>query len=174
MTDISTTTKMDATHTHLTLLCYLQRNPENVIAYMDGSQLATATGAGFTILTGLPTAITAVIPLHDTAEVFDAELYVIHECLLKCLKYVRLHHLHHQHIHIFTDNQAAISRSSGLHRGSRQEMAYILQTAKTMLLGALIATAGLWIVAMTASMGYVTFKTQDGFIVVSYVISHSI
>jgi hypothetical protein len=32
------------------------------------------------------------------------------------------------------------------------------QTAKTMLLRALIATAGLWIFAMTAAMGYVTFS----------------
>jgi NAD(P)H-hydrate repair Nnr-like enzyme with NAD(P)H-hydrate dehydratase domain len=32
------------------------------------------------------------------------------------------------------------------------------QTAKTMLLGALIATAGLWILAMTAAMGYVIFR----------------
>jgi hypothetical protein len=32
------------------------------------------------------------------------------------------------------------------------------QTAKTMLLGALIATAGLWIFAMTVAMGYVTFR----------------
>jgi hypothetical protein len=32
------------------------------------------------------------------------------------------------------------------------------QTAKTILLGALIATAGLWIFAMTAAMGYVTFR----------------
>jgi hypothetical protein len=36
--------------------------------------------------------------------------------------------------------------------------AYVSQTAKTMLLGALIATAGLWIFAMTAAMGYVTFR----------------
>jgi hypothetical protein len=36
---------------------------------------------------------------------------------------------------------------------------YLLsQTTKTMLLGALIATAGLWIFAMTAAMGYVTFR----------------
>jgi hypothetical protein len=32
------------------------------------------------------------------------------------------------------------------------------QTAKTMLLGDLIATAGLWIFTMTAAMGYVTFR----------------
>jgi hypothetical protein len=32
------------------------------------------------------------------------------------------------------------------------------QTAKNMLLGALIATAGLWILAMTVAMAYVTFR----------------
>jgi hypothetical protein len=32
------------------------------------------------------------------------------------------------------------------------------QTAQNMLLGALIATAGLWIFAMTVAMGYVTFR----------------
>jgi hypothetical protein len=32
------------------------------------------------------------------------------------------------------------------------------QTAKTMLLGALITTAGLWIFTMTVAMGYVTFR----------------
>jgi hypothetical protein len=32
------------------------------------------------------------------------------------------------------------------------------QTAKTMLLGALITTAGLWIFIITVAMGYVTFR----------------
>jgi hypothetical protein len=34
----------------------------------------------------------------------------------------------------------------------------VSQTAKTMLLGALIATAGLWIFIMTVAMGYVIFR----------------
>jgi hypothetical protein len=34
----------------------------------------------------------------------------------------------------------------------------ISQTAKTMLLRALITTAELWILAMTAAVGYVTFR----------------
>jgi hypothetical protein len=34
----------------------------------------------------------------------------------------------------------------------------VSQTAKNMLLGALIATAGLWILAMTVAMAYVTFR----------------
>jgi hypothetical protein len=32
------------------------------------------------------------------------------------------------------------------------------QTARAMLLGALIATAGLWIFIMTVAMGYVAFR----------------
>jgi hypothetical protein len=48
------------------------------------------------------------------------------------------------------------------------------QITKTMLLGALITTATLWILAMTAAMGYVTFRKYGGFIVVSYVMSYSI
>jgi hypothetical protein len=39
------------------------------------------------------------------------------------------------------------------HKGS-----HVSQTTKTILLRALITTAGLWIFAMTAAMGYVTFR----------------
>jgi hypothetical protein len=85
-----------------------------------------ATGAGYTIPTGLPTAITAIIPRGSTTDVFDAKLRAIHECLLTCLRYIRLHRLHRRHIHIFTDNQAAISRSAGLHWGPGQETAYYI------------------------------------------------
>jgi hypothetical protein len=53
-----------------------------------------------------------------------------------------------------------------------QHPIYMSQTAKTMLLGALIATAGLWIFIMTVAMGYVTFRVQGGFIIVLYVMSH--
>jgi hypothetical protein len=35
---------------------------------------------------------------------------------------------------------------------------FVSQTAKTMLLGALITTAGLWIFVMTVAMGHVTFR----------------
>jgi hypothetical protein len=103
-TEISTAMKTDATRAYLILICYLQRNPKNIIAYTDGSQLATAIGAGFTILTGLPPAIIAIIPMGNTMEVFNATLCPIHECLLTCLKYIQLHCLYYRHIHIFTDN----------------------------------------------------------------------
>jgi hypothetical protein len=47
---------------------------------------------------------------------------------------------------------------NGLIGASAWKGELLSQTAKTMLLGALIATAGLWIFAMTAAMGYVTFR----------------
>jgi hypothetical protein len=43
-----------------------------------------------------------------------------------------------------------------------------------MLLRALIATAALWIFAITAAMGYVAFRIYDDFTIVSYVMSHFI
>jgi ribonuclease HI len=97
---------------------------------MDRSQLATTTGAGFTILTGLPTVMNAIVPMGTTAEVFDAEVCAIYECLLTCLKYIHRHRLHRRNIHIFTDNQAEISRAASLHWGPGQEVAYhIYKTA---------------------------------------------
>jgi hypothetical protein len=47
---------------------------------------------------------------------------------------------------------------NGLVGASAWKGELLSQTAKTMLLGALIATAGLWIFAITAAMGYVTFR----------------
>jgi hypothetical protein len=47
---------------------------------------------------------------------------------------------------------------NGLVGASAWKGELLSQTAKTMLLGALIATAGLWIFIMTVAMGYVTFR----------------
>jgi hypothetical protein len=47
---------------------------------------------------------------------------------------------------------------NGLVGASARKGELLSQTTKTMLLGALIAAAGLWIFAMTAAMGYVTFR----------------
>jgi ribonuclease HI len=121
---ISMATKMDASRSHLLLLHDLQRHPRNIIAYMDGSQLATTTGTGFTITMGLPTIVNAMMPIGTTAEVFDADVRAIYDCLLTCLKYIHRHCLYRRNIHIFTDKQAAISRAASLHQGPGQELAY--------------------------------------------------
>jgi hypothetical protein len=47
---------------------------------------------------------------------------------------------------------------NGLVGASAWKGELLSQTAKTMLLGALIATAGLWIFIMTVAMGYVAFR----------------
>jgi ribonuclease HI len=122
--DIATLPKADASAAHHRLLHDLRRNPRAIIAYTDGSQLLTATGTGYSIPTGLPHPVRAIVPMGDTVEVFDAELRAIYECLLTCRKHMRRGDLRRRHIHIFTDNQAAITRASCLTRGPGQETAW--------------------------------------------------
>jgi ribonuclease HI len=124
ITNIATLTKTDASAAHLELLRCLQRNSRNIIAYTDGSQLTKNTGAGYSIPTGLPRPVRAIVPMGTTMEVFDAELRAIYECLLTCQKFINRHRLHRCNIHIFTDNQSAIKRASTLARGPGQETAY--------------------------------------------------
>jgi hypothetical protein len=50
------------------------------------------------------------------------------------------------------------TRTEDKNKGTDRDEGQVSQTAKTMVLGALIATAGLWILAMTVAMGYVTFR----------------
>jgi hypothetical protein len=59
--DISGTTKPNATRVHDGLLNHLRRDPRLIITYTEGSQLSTATGARYTIPTGFPEAINAII-----------------------------------------------------------------------------------------------------------------
>jgi hypothetical protein len=106
--DIQNLPKDVAATTHLSLLHDLCGDPHNVIAYTDGSQLSTHTGAGFYIPHGLPNPVRAVIPLGTTSEVFDVELKAIAECLRTYLKYIKWYHLHDRSIYLFTDNQSAI------------------------------------------------------------------
>jgi hypothetical protein len=79
--DIPELPKDEATIEHLSLLCRLHRNPRNVVADTDGSQLTGHTGAGYYIPHGLPHPVRAIIPMGTTSEVFDAELKAISECL---------------------------------------------------------------------------------------------
>jgi hypothetical protein len=101
-------------------------DPRSIIAYTDGSQLSISTGAGYTIPTGFPEAINTIVPMGNTSEVFDAELRAIYECLLTCRNNARIHHLRRHHIHIFSDNQAAITRSARLDRGPGQEIVALI------------------------------------------------
>jgi hypothetical protein len=87
-TSIATLLKDEALKTHLDLLHRLQRQPQTIIAYTDGSQLGSSMGMGFYIPTGLHHAIRMITPMGDTAEVFDTELQAIYECLRTCY-----HHL---------------------------------------------------------------------------------
>jgi ribonuclease HI len=126
-TDISGATKPNATRVHAGLLNHLRRDPHSIIAYTDGSQLGTATGAGYTIPTGFPEAINAIVPMGNTSQVFDTELRAIYECLLTCRTHARIHHLRRHHIHIFSDNQAAITRSASLDHGPGQEITALIR-----------------------------------------------
>jgi hypothetical protein len=109
------------------LLNHLRHDPGSIIMYTDGSQLCTATRARYTIPTGFPKAINAIIPMGITLEVFDAELQAIYECLLTCRTHAHIHDLHRHHIHIFSDNQATITWSASLDRGSGQEIATLIR-----------------------------------------------
>jgi hypothetical protein len=80
-TSIAALPNDEASKTHLDLLHRLQRQPRTIIAYTDGSQLGSSTGAGFYIPTGLYHPIRTIVPMGDVAEVFDAELRAIYECL---------------------------------------------------------------------------------------------
>jgi hypothetical protein len=84
--DIQDLPKDKVATAHLSLLHDLRDDPHNVIAYTNGSQPSTQTGAGFYIPHGLPNPVRAVIPLGTTSEVFDAELKAIAECLRTYLK----------------------------------------------------------------------------------------
>jgi ribonuclease HI len=84
-------------------------------------------GAGYTIPTGFPEAINAIVAMYNTSEVFDTELRAIYECLLKCRNHAWIPYLRQYHIHIFSDNQATITRSASLDRGPGQEIAALIR-----------------------------------------------
>jgi ribonuclease HI len=130
-TSIATLRKEEASKTHLDRLHHLQRQPRTIIAYTDGSQLGSSTGTGFYIPTGLHHPIRTIVPMGDMAEGFDVKLRAIYECLQMCY-----HHLHRDglcchRIHIFTDNQAAITRITYLTRGPGQETAPLIHEIAT-------------------------------------------
>jgi ribonuclease HI len=130
-TSIAALPKDEASKTHLDLLHHLQRQPRTIIGYTDGSQLGSSMGAGFYIPTGLHHPIRMIVPMGDVAEVFDAELRAIYECLQTCYRHLRQDGLRRRRIHIFTDNQAAITRTTHLTRGPGQETARLIHEIAT-------------------------------------------
>jgi ribonuclease HI len=130
-TSIATLPKDEASKTHLDLLHHLQGQPRTIIAYTDGSQLGSSMGAGFYIPTGLHHPIRTIVPMGDVAEVFDAELRAIHECLRTWYCHLCQDGLCRRRIHIFTDNQAAITRTTHLTRGPGQETARLIHEIAT-------------------------------------------
>jgi ribonuclease HI len=83
-------------------------------------------GVGFYIPTGLHHPIRMIVPMGDMGEVFDAELRAIYECLQTCYHHLCQDGLRRHQIHIFTDNQAAITRTTHLTRGPGQETARLI------------------------------------------------
>jgi ribonuclease HI len=130
-TSIATLPKDEASKTHLDLLHCLQWQPRTIIAYTDGSQLGSSMGVGFYIPTGLHHPIRTIVPMGDVAEVFDAELRAIYECLRTCYRHLCQDGLHRRRIHIFMDNQAAITRTTHLTQGPRQETARLIHEIAT-------------------------------------------
>jgi hypothetical protein len=121
--DISQLPKPEATIEHASLIRDLRADTKNIIAYTDGSQFEGQTGAGYCITDGLPRQVNEAIPMGDTMEVFDAKLRAIHDSLATCQKIIEYNHLHRRRIHIFTNNQAAILRTSRTTYGLGQELA---------------------------------------------------
>jgi ribonuclease HI len=130
-TSIAALLKDEASKTHLDLLHHLQRQPRTIIAYTDGSQLGSLMGAGFYIPTGLYHPIRTIVPMGDVAEVFDVELRAIYECLRTCYHHLRWDGLRRHRIHIFRDNQAAITWTTHRTRGPGQETTRLIHEIAT-------------------------------------------
>jgi hypothetical protein len=69
--------------------------------------------------------------MGDAAEVLDAELRAIYECLQTCYHHLQQDGLCRHWIHIFTDNQAAITRTTHLTQGPGQEIARLIHKIAT-------------------------------------------
>jgi ribonuclease HI len=125
-TSIATLPKDEASKTHLDLLHRLQRQPRTIITYTDGSRLGSLMGTGFYIPIGLHHPIRTIGPMGDVAEVFDAELRAIYECLRMCYHHLCQDGLRRRRIYIFMDNQAAITQTTHLTRCRGQETTQLI------------------------------------------------
>jgi ribonuclease HI len=86
---------------------------------------------GFYIPRGLHHPMHTIVPIGDMAEVFDAELRAIYECLRTCYYHLCQDGLCRHRIHIFMDNQVAITRTTHVTRGPRQETAWLIHEMAT-------------------------------------------
>jgi ribonuclease HI len=109
--------------------------------------------AGYCITDSLPCQVNEAILMGDTTEVFDAELCAIHDCLPTCQKIIEYNRLYCRHIHIFTDNQAAILRTSRMTYSPGQELARSIHTIATSLLSRDISVTLHWVPGHTAIPG---------------------
>jgi ribonuclease HI len=110
-------------------------------------------GAEYTIQTGFPEAINAIVPMGNTSEVFNAELRAIYECLLTCRTHACIHHLCQHHIHIFSDNQATITRSASLDRSPGQEIAALIRDTALALRPHMVQVTVHWVPGHTSVPG---------------------
>jgi hypothetical protein len=88
-------------------------------------------GAGFYIPTGLHHPIRMIIPMGDMAEVIDVELRAMYEFLRTSYHHLCQGGLCHHQIHIFTYNQAEITRTTYLTRGPGQETTWLFHEITT-------------------------------------------
>jgi ribonuclease HI len=91
--------------------------------------------------------------MGETTEVFDAELQAIYDALLTCQTHIRRGRLHRCNIHIFTDNQSAITRAANLNRGPGQETAYNIHNLALALQTYAVAITIHWVLGHTNIKG---------------------
>jgi hypothetical protein len=131
--DISQLPKPKAAIKYACLICDLCTNTNNIIAYTDGSQLKGQMGAGYCITDSLHQQVNEAIQMGNTIEVFDTELCTIYNYLTTCQKIIEYNHLYCYHIHIFTNNQAAILYALRMTYRLGQELARSIHTIATSL-----------------------------------------
>jgi ribonuclease HI len=151
--NITAVTKTNAAIAHTQLLLCLQQNPHNIIIYTDGLQLANNIGVGYCIPIGLPQPVQAIVLMGETTEVFDAEIWANYEALRTCQIHIHQGYLHWCNIHIFTDNQSAITWALNLDRGPGQDTAYNIHDLALALQTYAVAIIIHWVLGNTNIKG---------------------
>ena len=126
LTKISSHNKEDESKAHLKEYNILRQDPDNIIAYTDGSMMDKAVGAGLTICNGLPVVEEESIPTGPESEVYDSELIGIGRAAEICTNHILRDDLINKRVIIFTDNQAALHRLTSLRTGPGQSTAILI------------------------------------------------